>query len=123
MENKPQSQIQEEGTMDLGKMVSLAIEHKKEIAAIIAGCTIAAAGISFVLPKQYESTTLVQTRSAGKDISGAVAMASMMGINVGGSSSSASPTNYIELMKSRRVLEPIIDSLEWENEKIGRAHV
>ena len=117
MENKPQSQIQEEGTMDLGKMVSLAIEHKKEIAAIIAGCTIAAAGISFVLPKQYESTTLVQTRSAGKDISGAVAMASMMGINVGGSSSSASPTNYIELMKSRRVLEPIIDSLEWENEK------
>ena len=69
------------------------------------------------MPKQYESTTLVQTRSVGKDISGAAAMASMMGINIGGSSSSASPTNYLELMKSRRVLEPIIDSMEWEDEK------
>lgn len=112
MENKQQ----QEDTIDLGKLAGIAIEHKKEVAVIIAGCTIAAAGISFVLPKQYESTTLVQTRSTGKDISGAVAMASMMGINVG-SSSSASPTNYIELMKSRHVLEPIIDSLEWENEK------
>ena len=112
MENKQQ----QEDTIDLGKLAGIAIEHKKEVAAIIAGCTIAAAGISFVLPKQYESTTLVQTRSAGKDISGAAAMASMMGINVG-SSSSASPTNYIELMKSRHVLEPIIDSLEWGDEK------
>ena len=112
MENKQQ----QEDTIDLGKLAGIAIEHKKEVAAIIAGCTIAAAGISFVLPKQYESTTLVQTRSTGKDISGAGAMASMMGINVG-SSSSASPTTYIELMKSRHVLEPIIDSLEWENEK------
>ena len=111
MENKQQ----QEDTIDLGKLANIAIEHKKEIVAIIAGCTIAAAGISFVLPKQYESTTLVQTRSAGKDISGAAAMASMMGINIGSSSSSASPTNYIELMKSRHVLEPIIDSLEWED--------
>ena len=103
MENKQQ----QEDTIDLGKLAGIAIEHKKEVAAIIAGCTIAAAGISFILPKQYESTTLVQTRSAGKDISGAAAMASMMGINIGGSSSSASPTNYIELMKSRHVLSPI----------------
>lgn len=111
MENKQQ----QEDTIDLGKLVSIAIEHKKEVAAIIAGCTIAAAGISFVLPKQYESTTLVQTRSTGKDISGAVAMASLMGIS--GGSSSSSSINYIELMKSRRVLEPIIDSMEWEDEK------
>ncbi len=114
MENK---NVQED-TIDLGKLAAVAIDHKKEIATIVAGCTILAAGISFVLPKQYESTTLVQTRNAGKDISGAVAMASMMGINVGGgSSSSASPTNFIELMKSRHVLEPVIDSLEWEDEK------
>ena len=116
MEDKMQSQTQED-TIDLGKLASIAIDHKKEVAAIIAGCTIVAAGISFVLPKQYESTTLVQTRSAGKDISGAAAMASMMGINMGGSSSSGSTTNYMELMKSRRVLEPIIDDMEWEDEK------
>ena len=116
MENKPQSQLQED-TIDLGKLASIASDHKKEIATIIAGCTILATGVSFVLPKQYESTTLVQTRSAGKDISGAAAMASMMGINMGGSSSSGSPINYMELMKSRRVLEPIIDDMEWEDEK------
>ena len=67
IENKQQ----QEDSIDLGKLASIAIEHKKEIAAIIAGCTIAATGISFILPKQYESTTLVQTRSAGKDIGGA----------------------------------------------------
>ena len=116
MENKPQSQLQED-TIDLGKLASIASDHKKEIATIIAGCTILATGVSFVLPKQYESTTLVQTRSAGKDISGAAAMASMMGINMGGSSSSGSPINYMELMKSRRVLEPIINDMEWEDEK------
>ena len=113
MENK---ELQED-TIDLGKLAQIAIEHKKEVCSIIAGCTILAAGVSFVLPKQYESTTLVQTRSAGKDISGLSSMASMMGINVGSGSSSTSPTNYIELMKSRHVLEPVIDSLEWADEK------
>ena len=113
MENK---ELQED-TIDLGKLAQIAIEHKKEVCSIIAGCTILAAGISFILPKQYESTTLVQTRSAGKDMSGMSAMASMMGISIGSSSSNDSPVNYMELMKSRHVLEPIIDSMEWEDEK------
>ncbi len=116
MENKSQLQPQED-TIDLGKLANIAVAHKKQVGGIIIGCTLLAAGISFVLPRQYESTTLVQTRSAGKDISGAVAMASMMGINMGGSSSSSSPTNYMELMKSRRVLEPIINDMDWEDEK------
>ena len=116
MENKPQLQAQED-TIDLSKLANIAVAHKKQVGSIIIGCTLLATGISFVLPKQYESTTLVQTRSAGKDISGAAAMASMMGINMGGSSSANSPINYMELMKSRRVLEPIIDDMEWEDEK------
>ena len=41
-------------------------------------------------------------------------MAAAMGIGGGGSSDTL---NYIELMKSRKVLEPIIDQLEWEDEK------
>ncbi len=113
MENK---ELKDE-TIDLGKLSQIAIEHKKEVCSIIAGCTIVAAGVSFVLPKQYESTTLVQTRSAGKDMSGISAMAGMMGISIGGSGSNDSPVNYMELMKSRHVLEPIIDSMEWEDEK------
>ena len=117
MENKLQSQVQED-TIDLGKLAQVAGRHKKEVGSVIIGCTLLAAGISFILPKQYASTTLVQTRNAGKDLSGLSSMASMMGINIGGgSSNSASPTNYIELMKSRHVLEPVIDSLEWADEK------
>ena len=111
MENK--QQLQEEGTIDLGKMVGITYEHKKEVASIIVGCTILAAGISFVMPKQYESTTLVQTRDSGKDLVGAAVMASMMGVSAGNSSTN----DYMELMKSRRVLEPIIDDMEWEDEK------
>ena len=114
MENK---ELQED-TIDLGRLAQIAANHKKEVGSIIIGCTLLAAGISFMLPKQYESTALVQTRSVGKDISGLSSMASLMGINIGsGSSNSASPINYIELMKSRHVLEPVIDSLEWEDEK------
>ena len=100
MENKLQSQIQE-GNIDLGKLVSFATGQKKEIITIVVGCTIAAAGISFFLPKQYESTALVQTRNTGKDISGVMAMASVMGIDSGASTNSS--LSYIELMKSRRV--------------------
>ena len=44
-------------------------------------------------------------------------MAAAMGVNLGGSSSNASPLNYIELMKSRRVLDPIIDQIDWPDEK------
>lgn len=112
MENKKM----QDDSIDLGKLANIALTHKKEVGGIIAGCTLLAAGISFVLPPKYESTTLVQMRSAGRDISGLSSMASMMGISIGSNSSAASPTNYIELMKSRRVLEPVIDSLEWKDE-------
>lgn len=44
-------------------------------------------------------------------------MASMVGIDAGGSNNTSSPLNYIELMKSRYVLESVIDSLEWKEEK------
>jgi len=112
MENK---EIQDDN-IDLGKLANIIVERKKEVGCIMAGCTLLAAGFSYTLPIEYESTTLVQTRSVGKDIGGLSAIAGAMGISVG-SSSSASPDNYMELMKTRRVLEPVIDSLEWEDEK------
>ncbi|WP_033169253.1 Wzz/FepE/Etk N-terminal domain-containing protein, partial [Selenomonas sp. ND2010] len=109
--------MENEESIDLGRLMQIMLEQKKVVGGIVAGCTALAIGTAFILPKQYESTTLVQTRSAGKDIGGAVAMAAAMGINIGGSSSNASPLNYIELMKSRRVLEPIIDEIEWPDDK------
>ena len=116
--------MEKEESIDLGRLLQIMLERKKIVGGIIVTCTIVAVIAAFLLPKQYESTTLVQTRSAGKDIGGAAAMAAAMGINIGslgGSSSNASPTNYIELMKSRRVLEPIIDELEWPDGKKPQA--
>ena len=107
----------QEESIDLGRLASIMWDRKKITGGIIAGCTAIAIATAFILPKQYESTTLVQTRSAGNDISGMKAMAAAMGVNVGGSGSNASPLNYIELMKSRTVLDPIIDNMEWDDPK------
>ena len=103
-----------EETIDLAKLAGVVKRHKKPVAGIIIGCTVIAIVISLLLPKQWESTTLVQTRSAGKG--GMAAADAAMGFNIGGSSS-PSTDSYIELMKSRTVLNPIIDSMEWEDEK------
>ena len=105
---------QEEESIDLSRLMGVAARHKKPLGGIIAGFTAAAVIISLVMPKEWESSTLVQTSSAGSAMSGAAAMAAAMGISVG--ASSGSPLNYIELMKSRTVLEPIIDKLEWGKE-------
>ncbi|SFH71276.1 Uncharacterized protein involved in exopolysaccharide biosynthesis [Selenomonas ruminantium] len=107
--------MEHEESIDLGRLMQIMLERRKVVGGIIAGCTVLALGTAFILPKQYESTTMVQTRTAGKDLGGAAAMAAAMGI--GGGSSNASPLNYIELMKSRRVLDPIIDQMEWPDEK------
>ena len=109
-----ENNIHQEESIDLGKLMQIMYDRRKTVGTIVGGCTALALIVSFALPKTYESTTLVQTRSAGKDMGGAAAMAAAMGIGGG----AASPTlNYIELMKSRTVLDPIIDQLEWEDEK------
>jgi uncharacterized protein involved in exopolysaccharide biosynthesis len=106
----------EEVTIDLGRVAIIMWVKKKLIAGIIVSCTVTAIIVAFLLPKQYESTTLVQTRSAGENGGGAAAMSAAMGVDVG-SSSKNSPLNYMELMKSRTVLQPIIDNIEWPDEK------
>lgn len=100
--------MEKEESIDLGKLWQVTKEHKKVVGGIIVGCTAIATITAFVLPKQYESTTLVQTRSTSKGIGGQAAAMSAAATG----SSTASPTNnYMELMKSRTVLDPIIDEL------------
>ncbi len=106
--------MENEESIDLGRLMHIIYDRRKTVGAIVGGCTALALIVSFALPKTYESTTLVQTRSAGKDMGGAAAMAAVMGIGGGAGSDTLS---YIELMKSRTVLDPIIDQLEWEDEK------
>ena len=102
-------------TIDLKKLFSLMMEKKKIVIAIIVICTIIATIVAFVLPKSYQSTTLVRVKSGGSSMSGYAAMAAGFGIDIGGGSS-GSPESYIELMKSREVLEPIIAELDLPEE-------
>ena len=108
-----------EDSIDLSRLFHIMCEHKPAIFCIVGICTLLAIVISFLLPKQYESTTLVQTRAATKmDISGAAGVMAALGLGGLGGGGVASPTmNYIELMKSRTVLAPIIDSLNFEEER------
>lgn len=106
-----------DNTIDLRKLFSIMGEQKKVIIPIIVICTVLAIIVAFVLPKSYQSNTLVRIKSSGgSNLSGYAAMAAGFGIDVGGSSS-ASPENYIELMKSREVIQPIIDGLDMDEEK------
>lgn len=103
-------------TIDLKKLFSLMIEKKKIVLAIIVVCTLIATIVAFVLPKSYQSTTLVRVKSNNSStMAGYEAMAAGFGIDIGGGNS-GSPESYIELMKSREVLEPIIAELDLSDE-------
>lgn len=102
-------------TIDLKKLFSLMMEKKMIVITIVVICTIIATIVAFVLPKSYQSTTLVRVKSGGSSMSGYAAMAAGLGIDIGGRSS-GSPESYIELMKSREVLEPIIAKLDLPDE-------
>lgn len=103
-------------TIDLKKLFSLMIEKKMIVIAIIVICTIIATIVAFVLPKSYQSTTLVRVKSgSSSSMAGYAAMAAGFGIDIS-ENSSASPESYIELMKSREVLEPIIAELDLPEE-------
>ena len=100
--------MEKEESIDLGKLWRVIVAKKFIVGGIIAACTVIAIIVAFVLPKQYESTTLVQTRNAKGEMGGQAA--AMLAAATG--TSAASPTNnYMELMKSRTVLDPIIDEL------------
>ena len=106
-----------DNTIDLRKLFSIIGEQKKVIIPIIVICTVLAIIVAFVLPKSYQSNTLVRIKSSNNllAMSSMAAMAAGFGIDIGGSSS-ASPENYIELMKSREVLEPIIEQVDMPEE-------
>lgn len=101
---------EDEIEIDLGKFFGLLWDRRKIVGAIVAVCTVVAMVFSFILPPVYHSTTLVQTSKSSKiDLSsGANAALALLG----GGGASASTVSYMELMKSRAVLEPIMDQLE-----------
>lgn len=103
-------------TIDLKKLFSLMMEKKMIVIAIVVICTIIATIVAFVLPKSYQSTTLVRVKSSSSSMSGYAAMATGFGIDISGGSF-GSPESYIELMKSREVLNPIIEKVDLTDEE------
>lgn len=99
-----------EDSIDLSRLFRVMGDHKPVVFGIVGVCTVVALLISLILPKQYESTTLVQTSNAAVSSAGVLAA-------LGGVGASSPTMNYMELMKSRTVLEPIIDSLDFDGEE------
>ena len=99
----------EEETIDLGKLFAIIVDRKKLFGGIVAGFTLLALVISLLLPKEYTSQVTVQSSSSGIDVGEtAAAMAALTG-NSGLTGGKA--TTYIEMMKTRVVLDPIIEQV------------
>ena len=105
---------QNDNTIDLSQLFLVLWNVRARVCGIILTCSSVAFIYALTLPLEYESTALVQTRSAARiDTSGAGAAMAALGLGGG-----TSPTmSYIELMKTRVVLEPIIDSLDYPEGK------
>ena len=109
---------QNEETIDLGRLLGIIWDRKKLFGGIVAGCTLLALAISLLLPKEYTSQVTVQSSSSGMDMGGGAAMA--MAALTGSSLSGGKATTYIELMKTRVVLDPIIEQVFDDIEKEDR---
>lgn len=107
--------MEDQDTIDLGVIKEIIIKYKAKLLAIIVGCTLVAMAVAFMLPKKYESTTLLRAKSQKQ---GGISLQAASALALLGGGSAASPTQaYMELMKSRSVLDPIIAKLDLPDEK------
>ena len=110
--------MEREDNIDLGKLFAIIMDRKKLFGGIVAGFTLLALVISLLLPKEYTSQVTVQSSSSGIDVGGA---ASAMAALTGNSSlTGGKATTYIEMMKTRVVLDPIIEQVFDDMEPEGR---
>jgi succinoglycan biosynthesis transport protein ExoP len=108
--------VEDQDTIDLGAIKEIIIKYKNRLMAIIVACTLLAMAIAFMLPKAYESTTLIRTKDQKQG--GGISLQAASALAMLGGSAAASPTQaYMELMKSRSVLDPIIANLDLPDEK------
>ena len=106
--------MEKEESIDLKVLLQIIMKYKKKLMAIVVACTALAMILAFfVLPKTYESTALVQAKSPNSTgLSAAAGAMAMLGGNV------STPTmGYIEMMKSRTIIEPIIAKVKFEDEE------
>ena len=100
--------IEQDKTIDLQKLFAIIVDRKKLFGGIVAGFTAVALIISLLLPKEYTSQVTVQAASGDMGMGGAAAA---MAAITGGSMTSSKAATYMELMKTRVVLDPIIEQV------------
>ena len=100
--------IEQDETIDLQKLFAIIVDRKKLFGGIVAGFTAVALIISLLLPKEYTSQVTVQAASGDMGMGGAAAA---MAAITGGGMTSGKAATYMELMKTRVVLEPIIEQV------------
>ncbi|MCI7613368.1 MAG: Wzz/FepE/Etk N-terminal domain-containing protein [Selenomonadaceae bacterium] len=100
--------IEQDETIDLQKLFAIIADRRKLLGVIVAGFTAVALIISLLLPKEYTSQVTVQAASGDMGMGGAAAA---MAAITGGGVASGKAATYMELMKTRVVLEPIIEQV------------
>lgn len=109
--------MEERDRIDLREIKEIAIYNWKRLFSIIVVTSMLAIVVAFLLPKEYESTALLRTKSQkpGSSLSSMQAVATIALLGGGGL---ANPTqSYLELIKSRSVLDPVIAELDLPPEK------
>lgn len=102
-------------TINYKGIFQTAISIKFILIAIIVICTVISIIVAFMMPKIYQSTTLVQIKTTPPTPISTLGAA--VGIDVGdNNTNNNSPETYIELMKSKEVVQPIIDQMDISDE-------
>lgn len=108
-------EINNNSTINYKGIFRTAISIKFILVAIIAICTIVSIIVAFMMPKIYQSTTLVQIKTTPPTPISTLGAA--VGIDVSdNNANNNSPETYIELMQSREVIQPIIDQMDISDE-------
>ena len=107
-----------EDFIDLKEIRNIILANKFRLLSLIVATTFFAGIIAFSLPKQYESTVLVRAKSQKPGGGMSMQVSSAIALLGGGGGANPNQT-YIEMIKSRRVLEPVIAQLDLpDKEKI-----
>lgn len=102
-------------TIGLRELLKIVVKYKYPFISIILICTFIAFTISFFVQKKYESTVVVRAKGPKQaGISLQVAAAAVLG---GGGGAVSITQTYIEMLKSRSVMKPVVEQLDIPNKE------
>ena len=102
--------MEERDTIDLRQIGYVIVQQKRKLIAIITITTLLAIVIAFLLPKQYESSVLVRAKAQRQG--GGVSLQAAAAVALLGGATSSPVQGYMEILKSRSVLDPVIAKID-----------